>query len=67
MICLTKSDLIDFLPDDADLVTEDDITAKKNELGLQGALVTSSKEWEDFNVHKAFARTLMLGYEFKNR
>ena len=33
--------------------------------GYQGYALTSSKEWEDFNVHKAFNKTLMLGLKAK--
>ena len=36
---------------------------KKN--NYQGASETSSKEWEDFNVHKAFNKTLTTAYALK--
>ena len=61
-LLLTKSDLADIV-DDA--VTEDDINEKKTELGLNAAAATSSKEWEDFNVHKAFNKALAAAYAFK--
>ena len=61
-IILTKSDLIGDLDDP---VTEDEIKAKKIELGFQLYAVTSSKEWEDYNVHKAFSKALTAGLKFK--
>ena len=32
---------------------------------FQGAMATSSKAWEDFNVHNAFNKTLQAGYTYK--
>ena len=61
-LVLTKADL---LPNLEDGVTLDRIKEKKQELGLQLALSTSSKEWEDFNTHKAFNSTLLAAYKFK--
>ena len=33
---------------------------------MQGISETSSKEWEDFNVHKAFVKTIETGLLSKN-
>ena len=51
ILVLTKSDLKDYCENPID---PDDIKKKCKELGFQGDVQTSSKEWEDFNVHKAF-------------
>ena len=51
VLALTKSDLQDAVPD---CVTEQELINKMERLGLQGAWVTSSDHWENFNVHKAF-------------
>ena len=59
ILVLTKSDLQEMC-DDA--VTYDMIKKAKDENGLQGHCQTSSKEWQDFNVHKAFVRTICTGY-----
>ena len=59
---MTKSDLAEALDDP---VTLDDVDSKKDELSLQLSAATSSKEWEDFNVHKAFTRTLTFAYKYK--
>ena len=48
-----------------DGVTMDEIEEAKNEHRLQITAGTSSKEWEDFNVHKAFTKTLTFAYKFK--
>ena len=47
-------------------ITKQDLMDKKNELGLQAVAETSSKEWEDFNVHKAFVTTIETGLQYKN-
>ena len=39
---------------------------EKVRLGLMGVKKTSSKEWEDFNVHKAFSFALESAYTAKN-
>ena len=59
---MTKSDLAEALDDP---VTIEDVDEKKEELSLQLSAATSSKEWEDFNVHKAFTRTLTFAYKYK--
>ena len=46
-------------------VTYEDIKKAREEKGLQGHCQTSSKEWQDFNVHKAFVRTIVTGYYAK--
>ena len=61
-IILTKSDLEDQVEDP---VTMDDINEAKNDYKLQISAATSSKEWENFNVHKAFNRTLTFAYMYK--
>ena len=69
MIVLTKADLISDEDengenDDVDgrLVTYRKIRETKDKHGMQGCCKTSAKEWEDFNVHKAFVRTICAGY-----
>ena len=47
------------------MVTFDEVEEKKNELALVLAAETSSKAWEDFNVHKAFNKTLTAAYVYK--
>ena len=42
-----------------------DIKAKKEELKLNMYAKTSSKAWEDFNVHKAFNKALAAAYKYK--
>ena len=61
---LTKSDLIDYYESD-DVVNEDMIIEMKKELGFNASAATSSKEWEDFNVHKAFNKALAAAYNYK--
>ena len=48
LVCLTKKDLLEFVDDP---VTEEMIQETKEQNGFQGFALTSSKEWEDFNVH----------------
>ena len=64
-LILTKSDLQEVLDDPDDMVTIDQVEDKKNELNLQVFAETSSKAWEDFNVHKAFNKTLTAAFDFK--
>ena len=59
MLVLTKSDLQEMC-DNA--VTYEMIKQAKDEQGLQGHCQTSSKEWNDFNVHKAFVRSICTAY-----
>ena len=65
-ICLlmTKSDLLEELAEDQ-VVTKKMCLAKKKELNLQLFTSTSSKAWQDFNVHKAMTRIINSGYIFK--
>ena len=37
----------------------------KKTFGLTGVKQTSSKEWEDFNVHKAFVFAIAAGIDAK--
>ena len=62
MLVLTKSDLQD-IADNAVQISELSDEAEKE--GFQGAVETSSKEWEDFNVHKAFNKILTAAYDQK--
>ena len=61
-LILTKSDLQNVATDP---VNFDEIKAKTTEEGLSGNFETSSKVWEDFNVHKAFSKIIHQAYEFK--
>ena len=65
MLILTKSDMIDLIPEE-NAVQFEKLTEKSTTGGFQGACQTSSKEWEDFNVHKAFNKTLITAYKSKN-
>ena len=69
MLVLTKADLIseedekgDNYDVDERLVTFRKVKEAKDQNGMQGCCKTSSKEWQDFNVHKAFVRTICAGY-----
>ena len=42
-----------------------EIKEKKKNLDLQVWAMTSSKAWEDFNVHKAFNKALNAAYKYK--
>ena len=42
-----------------------DVKSKKEELNLTMWSKTSSKAWEDFNVHKAFNKALAAAYNYK--
>ena len=61
-LILTKSDLAELIENPIEFSA---IKAKKQEESLQIAAATSSKAWEDFNVHKAFNKTLTAAYSFK--
>ena len=65
-LIITKSDLEDYEDADADLISVKEFNAEKARLGLMGVKKTSSKEWEDFNVHKAFSAALESAYIAKN-
>ena len=60
ILILTKSDLTGMV-DENDEVTFEMMKQKSQTGGFQGACQTSSKEWEDFNVHKAFTKALITG------
>ena len=62
VICLTKKDLQEYVDEP---VTEAMIEQKKAEQGFQGHAFTSSKEWEDFNVHRMFQQAIATGYYAK--
>ena len=62
-LILTKSDLLETEIENP--VTKEMIMKKKCEESLQLFAVTSACEWEDFNVHKAFNRAFVAGYQFK--
>ena len=42
-----------------------DIKNKSKELNLTMYAKTSSKAWEDFNVHKAFNKALTAAFKYK--
>ena len=68
-ICLvmTKRDLIDDVEADqmSSFVTKKELLAEKKKQGFVKFCSTSSKAWNDFNVHKAFNTIIMAGHEFK--
>ena len=59
ILSLTKSDLVEYIDEP---VTEEDVSAKNEECAFQGYALTSSKEWEDVNVHKLFQQAIAVGY-----
>ena len=54
-LILTKKDLVEFIDEPVKLEM---LKKKQKELGMQVSAETSSKEWEDFNVHKAFVKAI---------
>ena len=62
LLVLTKSDLIESLDEP---VTLEDLADKSKTDNFQGEMATSSKEWHDFNVHKAFNKVLQAAYLMK--
>ena len=61
MLILTKADMLSEELKDRQ-VTYEQIRDAKDSHGLQGCCLTSAKKWQDFNVHKAFVRTICAGY-----
>lgn len=61
-LILTKSDLAEEIDEPVDLPM---VKAKQKEMAFVMSAKTSSKVWEDFNVHKAFNRALTAAYQFK--
>ena len=62
----TKKDLEPYVIDAGEEpVTKEKLDKTKLELNLVGVQMTSSKEWEDFNVHKAFVYAITAGIEAK--
>ena len=59
MLVGTKSDLRSVT---ASPITLQDLKEKESEMGLQGVVETSSKEWQNHNVNKAFHAAIRLGY-----
>ena len=62
MLVLTKSDIEDGAEVTLKMLKE---ATKKVDGLFDGALKTSSKEWEDFNVHKAFTKTLSVALKYQ--
>ena len=66
LLVLTKSDLLEDLDEDDDnVVTFKSLVKKSKSGGFTGCAKTSSKAWEDFNVHKAFTKVLTAAKKFK--
>ena len=62
----TKRDLLeDESIEEEEKVTKEMLKKKQIEHGLVSFNSTSSKEWSDFNVHKAFKSVINAGYLFK--
>ena len=59
---LTKSDLEEGIEDEDCKVTFAQIRAAQRTHQLTGSSKTSSKEWNDNNVHKAFNKALTAAY-----
>ena len=62
ILILTKSDMLSEELKESHYVTYEQVKTAKDTHGLQGCCQTSSKQWQDFNVHKAFVRTICAGY-----
>ena len=62
ILILTKKDLEGLVEDP---VTEEELVEYKEEERYQDAYATSSKEWQDWNVHDAFNKTLAFAYTSK--
>ena len=62
LLILTKKDLEDLVEEPVRIAT---LRQASKDQGFQGAMATSSKVWEDFNVHTAFNKTLKTGLDFK--
>ena len=62
MIVLTKTDLSESV---SEKVEYSQIQEKVKQHGFQGSRKTSSKEWEDQNIYKAFEATLVTAYMWK--
>ena len=58
-LILTKSDLAGECEEP---ITLEELREKSTHEGLQYAAETSSKQWDDHNVHKAFAKVFSLAY-----
>ena len=57
ILMATKMDLRESIND---AITGEEVKKKSKEMGFQGYHQTSSKEWEDFNVQKAFNNTIKV-------
>ena len=62
LLIATKSDLASFSDDP---ITLSDLKKKNQQEGFQGFSRTSSKAWEDHNVHKAFTKALATALRLK--
>ena len=65
LLVLTKSDLEEAIDDEDSKVTFAQIRTAQKAHQLIGSSKTSSKEWNDFNVHKAFNKALTAAYKAK--
>ena len=63
-LILTKIDLLDDT-DEYQQVTKSLMITKKKDNGFVNVSSTSSKEWQDYNVHKAFVKIIESAYSFK--
>ena len=61
-LILTKADLLEMIDDGVEVPA---VKKKTKDLNLMMWAKTSSKAWEDFNVHKAFNKALAAAYNFK--
>ena len=59
LLILTKRDLADLTEDPVKIA---ELRQVSKDEGCQGAMSTSSKAWEDFNVHTAFNKALKTAY-----
>ena len=66
MLVMTKTDLVPYLEDaETEYVTKEMAEEKKRTFNFTGISFTSSKEWEDHNVHKAFDDAIAAAYYLK--
>ena len=63
VLIITKKDLRLIRPDET--VSTDEFKEVKKRFNLTAMHETSSKDWEDFNVHKAFQKAIKTALDVK--
>ena len=66
VLVLTKKDLVPYLEEaETEHITEQMVRDKAQELNFTDVAITSSKDWRDYNVHKAFDSAIQSAYYHK--